>query len=163
MNILPGLLAGLHEFPTIECISSARSDDSAHLRSVIMRYLKNGSQILDSPKQSSAMPHLAKVHPVGDVVHVFSHIRKTYRVSWVVLAGTGGPPALKVTTGGEPTQKKSTRAKKAASTSGNDNDGAMSPSTTAWVKLSDVEHAKWVLLLRCGWYRAHAFAASGLV
>ena len=129
--------------------TSAESDDNVHLRSAIMRYLENGSQILESPKLPSDVPHVTQIHPVGEVVHVFSHIRKTYRVSWVVLAGTGGPPALKVTTGVQPTQKKSTRAKKAALTLGNDNGGAISPSTSAWVKLSDVEHAKWVLLLCC--------------
>ena len=146
MNFLPGLLAGLHEFPTVERILSARSDDSVHLHSLIMRYLKNGSQILESPKQSSAMPHLAKVHPVGDVVHVFSHIRKTYRVSWAVLAGPGGPPTLNAP-GVQPASKKSTRAKKLASTSGNNPGGAVSPpANTAcqWVKLSNVEHAKYV-------------------
>jgi hypothetical protein len=29
---------------------------------------------------------------VGDVLHVFSHIRKTYRVQWVVLEGAGTTP-----------------------------------------------------------------------
>jgi A/G-specific adenine glycosylase len=30
--------------------------------------------------------------PAGDVVHVFSHIKKTYRVQWVVLEGGGNEP-----------------------------------------------------------------------
>ena len=134
-----------------------------HLRNVIMRYLENGSQILESPKLPSDVPHVTQIHPVGEVVHVFSHIRKTYRVSWVVLTGSGGPPALKAAPVVLPVLKKSSRAKKAASTSMSNDSGAISPSTSAWVKLSDVEHAKWVLLLCCGWYRAHAFAASELV
>lgn len=32
--------------------------------------------------------------PAGDVIHVFSHIKKTYRVQWVVLEGTPDPPQL---------------------------------------------------------------------
>ncbi|KZV72975.1 DNA glycosylase [Peniophora sp. CONT] len=135
-----GLLAGLHEFPTMENPSSAQSDDNAHLGSVIMRYIENGSQLLESPRQPSDVPHVAKVQTVGDVVHVFSHIRKTYRVSWVVLTGTGGPPALRAPTGAQPTQKKSTRTKKVASVSAN-NGGVISPPHSAWIKLSDVEHA----------------------
>ncbi|VDC07495.1 unnamed protein product [Peniophora sp. CBMAI 1063] len=135
-----GLLAGLHEFPTVEK-TSAESDDNVHLRSVLMRYLENGSRISDSSKHHSDQPHVARVQPVGDVVHVFSHIRKTYRVSWTVLTGAGGPPALKVSTGVQPAQKKSTRTKKMTPTSENDSSGAVSPSHSAWVRLSDVEHA----------------------
>lgn len=141
IDFLPGLLAGLHEFPTMESVSSSQSDDNKHLGSVITRYIENGSQILESPRQPADVPHVAKVHPVGDVVHVFSHIRKTYRVSWVVLTGTGGPPALRAPTGAQPTQKKSTRTKKVASVSAN-NGGDISPPHSAWIKLSDVEHAK---------------------
>jgi A/G-specific adenine glycosylase len=31
---------------------------------------------------------------VGDVDHVFSHIKKTYRVQWIILEGGQGPPEL---------------------------------------------------------------------
>ena len=38
---------------------------------------------------------LVKIERAGDVLHVFSHIRKTYRVQWVVLEGGGTcPPEL---------------------------------------------------------------------
>lgn len=39
---------------------------------------------------------MAKIVPAGDVLHIFSHIRKTYRVQWVVLEGgtSEAPPAL---------------------------------------------------------------------
>jgi len=36
--------------------------------------------------------HLVKIERAGDVLHVFSHIRKTYRVQWVVLEGGGSSP-----------------------------------------------------------------------
>jgi len=37
---------------------------------------------------------LVKIERAGDVLHVFSHIRKTYRVQWVVLEGGSSPPEL---------------------------------------------------------------------
>ena len=39
---------------------------------------------------------VVKIVPAGDVLHIFSHIRKTYRVQWVVLEGgsADGPPPL---------------------------------------------------------------------
>lgn len=125
----------------MENAPSAPGDGDVHLRSIIMRYLENGLQIMEAPKRPSDTPHVEKVHSVGDVVHVFSHIRKTYRVYWTVITGVGGPPALRVSTEVQPTQKKSTRTKKSALTSVS---GAVSPPNSAWVKLSDVEHAKCV-------------------
>jgi len=40
----------------------------------------------------SSVPRLVKIERAGDVLHVFSHIRKTYRVQWVVLEGGGASP-----------------------------------------------------------------------
>ncbi|KAM5533579.1 hypothetical protein V8D89_012795 [Ganoderma adspersum] len=37
---------------------------------------------------------VVKLVPAGDVLHIFSHIRKTYRAQWVVLEGGSGPPPL---------------------------------------------------------------------
>ena len=131
----------------MENVSSTQSggDDGVHLRNVVMRYLENGSQIMESSKQSDRQ-HVAKVRPIGDVVHVFSHIRKTYRVSWAVLTGASGPPTLRALTEVQPALKKGTRAKKAAPVSASTDGGAISPPGAAWVKLSDVEHAKYVAL-----------------
>jgi A/G-specific adenine glycosylase len=43
----------------------------------------------------SCAPRLVKIERAGDVLHVFSHIRKTYRVQWVVLeGGDASPPEL---------------------------------------------------------------------
>ncbi|KAF9243111.1 DNA glycosylase [Melanogaster broomeanus] len=48
----------------------------------------------DSKSQSSSM-RVVYVKPAGDVVHIFSHIKKTYRVQWVVLeGGDEKPPEL---------------------------------------------------------------------
>jgi A/G-specific adenine glycosylase len=59
------------------------------------------SKILHTPVQSAngkakLKPGSVRVvdeKPAGNVVHVFSHLRKTYRVQWVILEGesTGRP------------------------------------------------------------------------
>ncbi|TDL21545.1 DNA glycosylase [Rickenella mellea] len=53
-------------------------------------------------REDGGKVEIVHVKPAGDVVHVFSHIRKTYRVCWVGLRGGGGggggdgrPPGLR--------------------------------------------------------------------
>lgn len=70
-----GLLAGLHEFPTLPDI-----DSSASPRGLEQRAGETVSSFIESTT-------IAKVKPMGTVPHVFSHIKKEYRVVWVVLGG----------------------------------------------------------------------------
>ena len=64
---------------------------------------------------------------VGDVLHVFSHIRKTYRVQWVVMEGGGtSPPQLA-------TQSVLGVAGAKSEVTG---------SASMWIRLSEVEKAK---------------------
>lgn len=79
---------------------------------------------------------LVKTERAGDVLHVFSHIRKTYRVQWVVLEGGGtSPPELArrssstLVASGHP---KKTKVK----------DTGSSKLESMWVLLDDVEKAK---------------------
>ncbi|KAI0659318.1 DNA glycosylase [Cubamyces menziesii] len=112
-----GLLAGLHEFPTAPNVPErSSSPSSAHVElanSLLSALLvapppaqsttavtSRGQAARRSTSQSSA-EHLGslqvvKVVPAGDVLHIFSHIRKTYRVQWVVLEGgtSEAPPPL---------------------------------------------------------------------
>ncbi|KAJ7039781.1 DNA glycosylase [Mycena alexandri] len=89
-----GLLAGLDEFPT--------SPNQARIPQDILSTLLHPDIVLldatggPKPQPGSSDPSLriTKVHPVGDVVHVFSHIKKTYRVQWVLLDGTVDLPRL---------------------------------------------------------------------
>lgn len=37
------------------------------------------------------------LQPAGEVLHIFSHIRKTYCLRWVILEGGSEPPALRAT------------------------------------------------------------------
>ena len=79
---------------------------------------------------------LVKFERAGDVLHVFSHIRKTYRVQWVVLEGGGAsppelarrPPSTAVASG----HPKKTKVKGTGS----------SKPESIWVLLDDVEKAK---------------------
>ncbi|KAI0634857.1 DNA glycosylase [Trametes polyzona] len=109
-----GLLAGLHEFPTAPNVP-VTSSTSAHIE--IADSLLTALLVSPPPAPSSATPsdgqaarranppsstrspgplRVAKIVPAGDVLHIFSHIRKTYRVQWVVLEGgsSDDPPAL---------------------------------------------------------------------
>jgi A/G-specific adenine glycosylase len=93
------------------------------------------SPLLDSrPKAAdtalSDVPRLVEVERAGDVLHVFSHIRKTYRVQWVVLEGGGAsPPEL--------------ARRSALASSGKKTKAVGSPKLESmWVLLDDVEKAK---------------------
>ncbi|KAK0233868.1 DNA glycosylase [Armillaria fumosa] len=91
-----GLLAGLYEFPTEANISGTLSD--VRIVEILQAQL---STLFQSPiqvplstekEQSDASYTIIKTQLAGDVVHVFSHIRKTYRLQWVVIEGRDEPP-----------------------------------------------------------------------
>ena len=86
---------------------------------------------------------ISSIRTGGDVLHVFSHIRKTYRVQWVVLRGGDSPPAIREHTPSQKgrrklkikAEKRSDDAVSVASQSGNHN-GAI------WVPLDEVMETK---------------------
>ncbi|KAG1740877.1 DNA glycosylase [Suillus paluster] len=104
-----GLLAGLHEFPTVPNLTGAKASSSDMAKvpyRLLQELLMHPPHSLHSEKEPSKKPtnsnpsyHVPKithVTPAGDVVHVFSHIKKTYRVQWVLLEGEGDePPQLR--------------------------------------------------------------------
>jgi len=53
---------------------------------------KNQKRIQDDPVETEKLS-ISSIQPVGDVLHVFSHIKKTYRVQRVILEGGANPPA----------------------------------------------------------------------
>ncbi|RPD65729.1 DNA glycosylase [Lentinus tigrinus ALCF2SS1-7] len=121
-----GLLAGLHEFPTAQNVpvttsptaqitiadtllsallacppptrssrSAAPSDSSSQASR--RRPAKPSPGTRDVPHAGGHGLQVVKIVPAGDVLHVFSHIRKTYRVQWVLLEGGADgsePPSL---------------------------------------------------------------------
>jgi len=92
------------------------------------------SKVMDTARPGAL--RLVKTERAGDVLHVFSHIRKTYRVQWVVLEGGGtSPPELarrSSSTSVASGRPKKTRVK----------DTGSPKLDSMWVLLGDVEKAK---------------------
>lgn len=99
-----GLLAGLHEFPTSDNVASGLSASAMHaipheLLSTLLAvppqpYTRPARRRTPGDASSNELGPLiiAEIIPAGDVVHVFSHIKKTYRIQWVLLTGGGPEP-----------------------------------------------------------------------
>ena len=94
---------------------------------------------------------IVHVKPAGDVVHVFSHIRKTYRIQWVLLKGGGDePPKLRHNSGSSEGKTKTKAVQKGKPRKRSDacedsEPGKPTPTDVArWVPLDQVEHAKYV-------------------
>ncbi|KIM42337.1 hypothetical protein M413DRAFT_444760 [Hebeloma cylindrosporum] len=98
-----GLLAGLYEFPTSADVSNSMTPvaQAAVLPEILSTLVHDGSLIKttpqyqkgsrDDPVQTEKLA-ISSIQPVGDVLHVFSHIKKTYRVQRVILEGGANPP-----------------------------------------------------------------------
>ena len=100
-----GLLAGLHEFPSRVNVKGNEAENQTSLRQIGQEELKNvlGSTIppyipsnvfgLKSTKSANSGDttyqglRIARMQSMGDVLHIFSHIRKTYRIQWILLEG----------------------------------------------------------------------------
>ena len=82
---ITGLLAGLYEFPTSDNVSKT-------IKPIAQENL--GRDLLGHLVQSTSEQTVSRIIPIGDVVHVFSHIRKTYRVQWVIIKGGLAPPKV---------------------------------------------------------------------
>jgi A/G-specific adenine glycosylase len=88
--------------------------------------LSNASSKVPQPVDA---PRLVKIERGGDVLHVFSHIRKTYRVQWVVLEGGGANPPELAT-------RSASKVKKVKG------QGSSSKIESMWVRLGEVGNAK---------------------
>ncbi|KAG0699354.1 DNA glycosylase [Suillus ampliporus] len=121
-----GLLAGLHEFPTVSNLSGAKASASnmAEVPYTLLQELlmhpphpshneKEPSKKPTNSKTSYRVPKITQVMPAGDVVHVFSHIKKTYRVQWVLLEGEEDelPPLRPAVSPDQGARENSNRAK----------------------------------------------------
>ncbi|KAJ2919010.1 hypothetical protein MD484_g1426, partial [Candolleomyces efflorescens] len=113
-----GLLAGLYEFPTLSNLSESDSKRATTAPTdLLSRLLASLIQGLDlAPAKMTTKKkkmekydddagledddggiRISQVISAGDVLHVFSHVKKTYRTQWVVLEGGGSsPPSLLV-------------------------------------------------------------------
>ncbi|KAJ6571712.1 DNA glycosylase [Mycena capillaripes] len=138
-----GLLAGLDEFPTSPNVPSSmsRARQSKIPQEILSTLLHSNVRLLeDAPKSrpdtSNTSLRITKVQSAGDVVHVFSHIKKTYRVQWVLLEGTPNIPPLASANDSEknPNAAKSKGKGKPRKT---DNESDKIPCST-WVPLNEV-------------------------
>ncbi|KIL63513.1 hypothetical protein M378DRAFT_25009 [Amanita muscaria Koide BX008] len=93
-----GLLAGLYEFPTTVNVSKSISRAALPKLAAewVSKVIKPAIEPFECAKQDADDNNLClkDIIAVGDVDHVFSHIKKTYRVQWVILEGDQGPPEL---------------------------------------------------------------------
>ena len=112
---------------------------------LLSRLIKSSPPVVDSQSkaadtaQSAGVPRLVKIERAGDVLHVFSHIRKTYRVQWVVLEGGGANPpelAKRSSLAASSTSTKKTKAKTKVATAG------LPKLESMWIPLDGVEKAK---------------------
>jgi len=101
---ISGLLAGLYEFPTSVNVSKSMTPvaQAAVPAKILSKLVQDGSllkttpqnqkRVRDDPAQTEKLT-ISSIQPVGDVLHVFSHIKKTYRVQRIILEGGANPPA----------------------------------------------------------------------
>jgi A/G-specific adenine glycosylase len=158
-NIATGLLAGLYEFPTLPDVSptisaSAQGQTPSRLLSSILAVPVQPASFVAKTDADRETLRITKIQSVGDVLHIFSHIRKTYRVQWVVLEGgrNGQPPALApnpeaVTTLHTKKVKDRSSApsptgRSAAHTNKATRDSERTASWATWVLLGDIAKAK---------------------
>ncbi|KAJ7151155.1 DNA glycosylase [Mycena filopes] len=130
-----GLLAGLDEFPTTPNVAASlsRAKQVKIPQEMLSTLLHLSVPLLDSTSDSrDGSLRITKVHPVGDVVHVFSHIKKTYRVQWVLLEGTPHLPALNDATQPNPAVKTKGKGKTVKI------DGSAAIPHSMWVPLEEV-------------------------
>ena len=122
-------MAGLYEFPTSDNVSKS-------IKPVAQENL--GRDILAHLVQCTSEQTVSKIMPIGDVVHVFSHIRKTYRVQWVIVKGGLAPP--KVLSHEMPHEFEQRLGKK--STRGNRKAPTQCSQNGLWIPLNEVAEAK---------------------
>ena len=79
---------------------------------------------------------ISKIRPAGEVLHIFSHIKKTYRIQWILLEGGEQPPSVKTHYLPSPIPKTKTNVTQAASKLEKRNPALR------WVSFDEVEQAK---------------------
>lgn len=137
------------EFPSLENVPLSQSN--AQLTNASIELV---SRLISSPivsafdaKPSSRLKDnelgMTSLTPVGDVVHIFSHIRKTYRVQWVVLEGSTDLPHLipLADTGKSNKARKLSKGRKESSVSIGDT-GENHLANSLWIPLAEVADAK---------------------
>lgn len=108
-----GLLAGLYEFPSSENVDENELNllEVSHsilddlLASPPPKYNSSDKQRTISGNTDSEL-RITDIRHVGDTLHIFSHIRKTYRICSVVLQGGSYPPLFSADSGHQSKRRK---------------------------------------------------------
>lgn len=182
---LAGLLAGLDEFPTLANVSTSISAGevskvpytllSAMLHETIQPYegsanpvpKRNRIRNADVEKTVDAADtgyRIKTIQPAGEVVHVFSHIKKTYKAQWVLLEGGDVPPVLSARCYLPPTKDKKKSGPRGKKKGGRKKDDYFSSAedvpeesvvNAVWTPLDRVADAKYVF--RVCWNNPYSF------
>jgi A/G-specific adenine glycosylase len=94
------------------------------------------SKAAETSQSAAGVSRLVKIERAGDVLHVFSHIRKTYRVQWVVLEGGGADPPELAKRSSSKFASSATKKTRVTATTG------LPKLESMWIPLDDVEKAK---------------------
>jgi len=138
-----GLLAGLYEFPTSSNVAQTTSRTAqAKIPHELLSKLLVSSVLPYDAKNRKETPgdclRITSIQPVGDLIHIFSHIRKTYRPQWVVLQGGETLPAFNPDAVGSPMTPKpgviNSKSDIRLST-------LLQPIDAMWVQMKDVSSA----------------------
>lgn len=147
--VAQGLLAGLYDFPSSTDVSGATlSGDQENLASESLAKILSVPVLpslegLLNVKDSESVA-ISSIRPGGDVLHIFSHIRKIYRVQWVVLRGGDSPPAFhSPPVKGRPTARGKSETRPADVVT-NVNGRSGLHTGAIWVPLDGVMETKWV-------------------
>jgi len=129
-----GLLGGLWEFPTasnIQATSKGVLEKTSH--ELLGQLLIPSVEPFKSKRKTAVGDalHVTSFVEAGDVLHIFSHIRKIYRIVWITLQGGTQFPGL--TAGASPNKKRKSL---------DANDGGSRGSGVRWVRESEVAGCK---------------------
>jgi len=117
---------------------------------ILSTLVQGGSFFKAIPKtQKRVQPEMvtvSSIQPVGDLLHVFSHIKKTYRVQWVVLEGGANPPAILE---GVSHEQRPLKEIKKGAVRDNIMDIPSDPMAALWVSLDKVPETKYVCAVMC--------------
>ncbi|KAL0958163.1 hypothetical protein HGRIS_000327 [Hohenbuehelia grisea] len=148
-----GLLAGLLEFPTKENVTPKISSTACTSQAKACLATLLVDEIAPFTAKAPRKPiddnsyRISAVEPAGDVLHVFSHIRKTYKVQWVLIEGGMTPPAIRTDSSKPPPSAKERRRSTKVRTSelrdeDDDSETAkLGPPSAAWVQIDNIRHS----------------------
>ncbi|KAF9447147.1 hypothetical protein P691DRAFT_761024 [Macrolepiota fuliginosa MF-IS2] len=146
-----GLLAGLYDFTASVNVTKSISDQAVKAASLKL-IGETFEQTFHDPICLSSTRvcgsdvgklRVARVSIVGDVSHVFSHIKKTYRVVWALVTGGDGPPELGKDFGlDQPLKRPPQHQGKGSASNPGSSQGVSPPTERTWTPMNEVAGTK---------------------